>query len=351
MRDTPRTAPRRPSPRASWRTPWTPPLRMGLALCLPLVLAVGTADAARVFRWTTPEGERQYGDHVPEHIDPEESEVVRIPVRAEPSAIARLRLENTTDSIEAWADNLSAGPIEVELRAGPGGSVGAVPPLPARALVPAYQRLLIARLPPETRSEYFMDVVPGDPGAEPRDVEYLYPLDMVGLHVEQGFGGAFSHRDAENRYAVDFAAPIGTRVLAARAGTVIQVESDFSRAGLNAEKFAGRANYVRILHDDGTMALYAHLTLDGVLVRVGQRVRKGQIIGLSGNTGFTSGPHLHFVVQVNRGLRLQSVPFRMFGPQGILQFLETRRSPLDPPGAPPEPPKGILRLGEPRRPG
>ena len=83
-------------------------------------------------------------------------------------------------------------------------------------------------------------------------------------------------------------------------------------------------NFVRIVHDDGTMALYAHLKSEGVLVRVGQRVRKAEAIGLSGNTGFTTGPHLHFAVQVNRGMQLQSIPFRMFGPQGILWFSETR---------------------------
>ena len=93
----------------------------------------------------------------------------------------------------------------------------------------------------------------------------------------------------------------------------MQVESDFDKAGLDLEKYGGRANYVRILHDDGTMGLYAHLRPEGVLVRVGQRVRQGQQIGLSGNTGFTSGPHLHFAVQVNRGMNLLSIPFRMPG--------------------------------------
>ncbi len=58
----------------------------------------------------------------------------------------------------------------------------------------------------------------------------------------------------------------------------------------------------------------------GVQVRVGQAVRRGERLGLSGNTGLSSGPHLHFALQLNRGLRLQSVPFRMAGPLGELHF-------------------------------
>jgi murein DD-endopeptidase MepM/ murein hydrolase activator NlpD len=64
--------------------------------------------------------------------------------------------------------------------------------------------------------------------------------------------------------------------------------------------------------------VYAHLQEGGVLVRIGQRVRAGQQIGLSGNTGFTTGPHLHFVVQVNRGMRLESIPVRIAGAGGGL---------------------------------
>jgi murein DD-endopeptidase MepM/ murein hydrolase activator NlpD len=104
----------------------------------------------------------------------------------------------------------------------------------------------------------------------------------------------------------------------------MQIETGFERAGRNAETDAGRANIIRILHNDGTMALYAHLKPEGVLVRVGQRVRKADVIGLSGNTGFSAGPHLHFVVQANRGMSLESMPFRMFGPQGILRFTEPK---------------------------
>jgi murein DD-endopeptidase MepM/ murein hydrolase activator NlpD len=187
-------------------------------------------------------------------------------------------------------------------------------------VVASLQRALVARLGPETSAELWLDVVPGDPNAQPRDVEYMYPLHNAPLQIEQGWGGAFSHHDLQNRHAVDFAADIGTAVIAARAGTVMEVATDFKQAGLDTENDAGRANFVRIVHNDGTMALYAHLKPEGVLVRVGQRVRKAEVIGLSGNTGFTTGPHLHFVVQVNRGMQLQSIPFRMFGPQGILRF-------------------------------
>ena len=218
----------------------------------------------------------------------------------------------------AWADNSLAGPIEVMLAFTRSSNVRADPMLPARATVPANGSVLVARLGADAPGrngsfELSLRSVPGNPSARPRDVEYLPPLQQPRSRIDQGFDGQFSHDDEQNRYALDFAADIGTPIMAARGGTVMQVESDFSKAGLAKEKFGGRANFVRILHDDGTMALYAHLKTGGVLVRLGQQVQAGQQIGLSGNTGFTTGPHLHFAVQVNRGMRLVSIPFRMRG--------------------------------------
>ncbi|KQY51338.1 hypothetical protein ASD14_09285 [Lysobacter sp. Root494] len=238
---------------------------------------------------------------------------------AEPGAVARLRLETNNGRYLAFADNNLAGPIEVLLQSR-GGGVDSDPPLPARATVPARGSTLVAVLDGSRGGELLMDSLPGDPSAQPRDFEYLLPLQQRGFRIDQGFGGGFSHNDSQNRYAIDFAAEIGTPVLAAREGVVMQVENDFAKAGLNRERYGGRANFIRILHDDGTMALYAHLREEGVLVRVGQRVRAGQQIGLSGNTGFTTGPHLHFVIQVNRGMKLESLPFRMRGPAGPLRI-------------------------------
>jgi murein DD-endopeptidase MepM/ murein hydrolase activator NlpD len=232
-----------------------------------------------------------------------------------------MRIEGDAGSYLVWADNALAGPVEVRLRSDRAGVTGE-PELPARATVPANARVLVARVHPgaAVRGDALalrLDTVPGSVNARPRDYEYLFPLDMRAPRVEQAWGGAYSHADAENRHAVDFAADPGTTVLAARDGVVMQLEA--GDAGATARD--GRANLLRILHDDGSMAVYAHLA-PGPLVQPGQRVRRGQPIGVSGNSGFSTGPHLHFAVQVNRGMHLESIPFRMFGPGGILRFSE-----------------------------
>jgi murein DD-endopeptidase MepM/ murein hydrolase activator NlpD len=293
--------------------------RAAIALsCLWAIGAASLAHADRVYKWTDRNGVVHYGDRPPEATaDTSASKVSIIPVRAEPGAMVRLRVEQREDAYEAWADNALYGPIEVMLHFSRSQNMAGEPALPARATVPPLGRVLVSRLHVRDpgqggQFELRLEGVPGDPRARPVDTEYLVPLrQSQGARIDQGYGGRYSHTGADNRYALDFAAAEGTPVQAARGGVVMQVESDFDQAGLNLEKYGGRANFVRILHDDGTMALYAHLQLDGVLVRVGQRVRAGQQIGVSGNTGFTTGPHLHFAVQVNRGMKLVSIPFRL----------------------------------------
>lgn len=295
----------------------TPLLLLALWLCLgPLA----PAAAKEVYRWVDAQGVVHYSDKAPEGP----ARVDILPVRVEPSPLARLALERSKRGFLARAGNLIAGPVEVELRFTGVGNVLATPALPARRLLAAGETAVVAELTPEDpRREGSFSValaaVPGPPVAEVvPQIEYLLPLDTSQWRLGQGFNGAFSHQGEQSRYAIDLAAAEGTPVLAARAGRVMQVESDFDRAGLNEEKFAGRANHIRILHDDGSMAVYAHLRYGGVLVLPGQSVRAGQAIGYSGNTGFSSGPHLHFAVQVNRGMRLVSVPFRMRDPNGPL---------------------------------
>lgn len=144
-----------------------------------------------------------------------------------------------------------------------------------------------------------------------------FPLEVPRFCV-QGVDGPTSHMGAI-RFAFDFAMPVGTPILAAREGTIARVTDGFKEAGLDPS-FVMKANAVLILHADGTFADYAHLRT-GAVVKPGQQVKQGDLIGYSGHTGFSSGPHLHFAVMRRAGPGdLETVPIR-FGvgsPKGFV---------------------------------
>lgn len=136
----------------------------------------------------------------------------------------------------------------------------------------------------------------GDYQAEHEDA-YLYRPPFAKskfFKVNQSCHGKISHFGA-GQYAIDFSMPLRTPVHAAREGIVIKTKAD-SNVGGPTKDFIDKANFVWIGHDDGTVATYAHLSYQGVRVKKGQRVERGQLIGLSGDTGYRRTPHLHFVV-------------------------------------------------------
>ncbi len=96
-------------------------------------------------------------------------------------------------------------------------------------------------------------------------------------------------------HAIDFAVPIGTPIFAALDGEVIDIKQDSDRGG-NDPKYVPDTNYVSIDHGDGELSEYMHLKKDSVLVKPGDKVCTGQKIALSGNTGYSTEPHLHFHV-------------------------------------------------------
>ena len=127
--------------------------------------------------------------------------------------------------------------------------------------------------------------------------------------VTQGYNGSFSHKGS-NLYAIDWQMPEGTPVYAARGGLVVKVRDDSDKGG-ESMKFDKFNNYVLIRHEDGTLGHYCHLKKAGVVVKPGQTVRAGQLIAHSGNTGFSSGAHLHFsVFKTKDGKDRVSIPVK-----------------------------------------
>ena len=139
----------------------------------------------------------------------------------------------------------------------------------------------------------------GKPGITP-DYEYAYALPYPkgkSYKIMQSFGGKFSHTMEHSKYAIDFAIPVGDTITAARDGVVVLTIDNYKEHG--GRDFMNKANKIVIMHDDGTFAHYDHLDYKGVLVQNGDYIEKGKPIGISGFTGFSTKPHLHFAVLGN----------------------------------------------------
>ncbi|MDH4568192.1 DUF4124 domain-containing protein [Pseudomonas sp. BN414] len=209
-------------------------------------------------------------------------------------------------------------PVEVELRIDQADNVSGAPDQPIRWVLAPRSSMRMATLAPADPSRPMrykpkLRYAMGDPRVQP--VVYRYPLPWQGgpFRLTQGANGRYSHFTPKGRYALDIAMPEGTPIVAARPGMVVKIENDQSGRGNNPS-----GNFVRILHDDGTMGVYLHLMRGSVQVREGQAVSIGERIARSGNTGNSTGPHLHFVIQRNLGLALESIPFDFAQPVDTL---------------------------------
>ena len=151
----------------------------------------------------------------------------------------------------------------------------------------------------------------GDPAQISPDTDHRYLLPFksgASYRLVQGFDGTISHQSEAARHALDFQLEVGDPVHAARDGVVVRAVDWFCRAG--GPELIAQVNLIIIAHSDGTMAHYVHLDHRGLLVKEGDRVKRGQHIGFVGMTGFTGGPHLHFVVMRERDI---SIPIRFAG--------------------------------------
>lgn len=105
--------------------------------------------------------------------------------------------------------------------------------------------------------------------------------------------------------AIDIAAPIGTAVHAALAGTILGTGNTDLSHSANGQQCLSFGKWVMISHGNGLNTMYAHLS--EIDVSAGQAVSTGQTIGLSGETGYATGPHLHFGVYASEGTKIMNL--------------------------------------------
>jgi murein DD-endopeptidase MepM/ murein hydrolase activator NlpD len=295
--------------------------RAGAAILCAVLhgVATGPAAADQLYRYRDAQGQWQFTDR-----PPDAGTTVEALARDVESLAPRLVVERADDAAGAAlriVNELHCA-VEVVLELVDRENVSADVAAAMHWIVPARDesRVLVPAADPSAPVDfrYRYAYVLGDPQAEHDDgVLYRVPYAQGSTFtVTQGFHGAVTHASRANVYAIDVAMPVGTGVVAARDGIVIEIAYANYSGGMDALSDGSRANIVRIAHADGTFALYAHLDRASVRVRPGMRVRAGQYIADSGNTGFTTGPHLHFAVLRNRGFELTSVPFRFRGPSG-----------------------------------
>lgn len=140
---------------------------------------------------------------------------------------------------------------------------------------------------------------PPPSSSTPSSQRYKLPLTCGSrVRIAQGNFGSFSHQN-RSRYAYDFSIAVGTPMLAMKDGVVV---GTYDRTGPGHRCYNGggsdcfpHANWVALRHPDGRQSIYKHLRR--VDVAVGQRVTQGQVLGLSGSTGYSTGPHAHVMRQ------------------------------------------------------
>lgn len=282
-----------------------------LTIATLLLGSTAQAGGLTVYKYTDAAGVVTYSDRaVPG------AAVLRLGDEAEERLESRVRLEVTRHPAGETlrVHNDLHAPVQIELALENVENATGVPDQPIRWILPPRSHIRLLTLAPRDparplRYQPRLRHVLGDPRLLP--TQSRYPLPWLGgpFRLTQGPNGTYSHFTPRGRHAVDVAMPIGTPIIAARDGVVVSLENRQSGRAGNPS-----GNFVRILHDDGTMGVYLHLQQGSVRVREGQRVTRGQPIARSGNTGNSTGPHLHFVIQRNVGMALESIPFAFTQP-------------------------------------
>ena len=215
-----------------------------------------------------------------------------------------LRTEKYDEGFKLLATNNSVAPITVRVMFTELENMKASEDLPYTFVIPPRRKdvyvldLKVVDKSSRHKSEFNYNYVYGDCFNVKHDSTCAYLLPYAHgtkQTCSQGYGGSFSHNEPASEHALDFSMFLDTDIHATRDGLVVDVKED-SSSGSKDKKSANDGNHIFVYHKDGTVSVYSHLKQDGALVNVGDRVKAGQKIAISGNTGYSTGPHLHYCV-------------------------------------------------------
>ncbi|MEW8038118.1 MAG: peptidoglycan DD-metalloendopeptidase family protein [Candidatus Thiodiazotropha sp.] len=267
---------------------------------LLIICFVNSYAESTVYKYKDHSGNTVFTDNRPEDVEPEK---VTLKSKEKEKKQPRFYVEENSGNYHLQVENPLYAPIQITV------SFNETHPAVHDLVGPDEIRTLATFSHNDFKYRYRW--VLGDPGSTPTESMYSFPVIKSGKYrISQGFKGGFSHSKEPNLYALDIALPIGTDLVAAREGVVISVKDDYHMSGKN-DYFLDKANYVKILHADGTYATYAHILMGSASVEPGEVVSEGQKIARSGSSGYSRGPHVHFVVRKNSGMKTRSLPFVM----------------------------------------
>ena len=275
-----------------------------VALTFALIFTSSVHNAhAQIYKYQGSDGKWHYSDKKPVSKQTK-VESINYHSKTKKTLKPHLVLSHSDNGTDFIVHNPYFAPIQIFLSVGTHKLSKLIPENSQEAVYQSPTRIF--------SGEHRFYYVIGSPDSRHTQSHYLPPFkNFKPMKVTQSFKGRFSHNSQPSLYAIDIGMTVGTQISAARGGVVISTKDDYASAGVSSPFFIDKANVVRVLHDDGTYAVYAHLLLGSIRVKAGDKVKAGQILALSGNTGYSTGPHLHFVIRKNDKGRSKSLPFKL----------------------------------------
>jgi len=216
---------------------------------------------------------------------------------------AKLYHEKDGANFVLYVDNHELCPVSFEIHLELKNMISSEGEKRIFVIAPGVKKQQVLRLKPKAKGKYNFKYKSwknyGDHYLKNYDKDFEYNLPFArtqSFQLYQGYNGKSTH---QGKNALDFTMPVGTPIHSVRSGRVVSVVES-NKLGCPDQSCAKFGNTIIIYHSDGTFSKYVHLKFNGSVVNLGDFVKKGELIGYSGNTGWTTGPHLHLEIFLGR---------------------------------------------------